>query len=621
MSLSYKYKYKKKSKNRQGKLSKYTASPMQVDEFQQNLRDPKQRLLRWDRTSLVFQEMKYRAENEKNLVIFIKGPTGIGKSWTALGLWETWKAIVKELKKEPNLYITFNRWQTTQKTRKAEPTDFYLQDEDTILSGYGAKAARDALQNLINTMRQYQLCFILICPEEINDLSGAHFSVEVCLNNPKDRDNLVKVFNHKGRLLGHASLPVLKDPQLLAEYEQLKKENMSRLLSSAGRDSEQINIEQIYDDVKVVMEFAQERGWNLKNLRRIKTACRFAGISGQNEYIDILATFIEMELEAEEDIGTIIKMQQEEKKMSIREGSIVDKYRKAVKEYLENNDLEQAAADLDLNHFEGKSLNEIADIRKVSKKTISSNIKSAKRKLNKVSGFLWEEAIFSWVLESVRNHAKSNAIEFFTGVNTTIIDEAFPIKEEKDIFFFGTDRLPLTDSKKKTLGKIFSEMSSPIPPLSVFYSLFLSSGLDFLFIWQGGTSTVDFLFFSRSCHFVFDAKVSHQTHDKHNRLITSLHIKSEKLVPQSDYLKSNPAATAAVLFWSPKIGDRFISHPGPGESVTANPRCRRLEKHLQTILSAALPSTSTSASAPNTPNASKKKQRGEVGLEKRTFNS
>jgi len=61
----------------------------------------------------------------------------------------------------------------------------------------------------------------------------------------------------------------LKDPQLLAEYEQLKKENMSRLLSSAGRDSEQINIEQIYDDVKAVMDFAQERGWNLKNLKRI----------------------------------------------------------------------------------------------------------------------------------------------------------------------------------------------------------------------------------------------------------------------------------------------------------------------------------------------------------------
>jgi len=120
MSFSYKYKYKKKAKSKQGKLSKYTASPMQVDEFQQNLRDPKQRLLRWDRTSLVFQEMKYRAENEKNLVIFVKGPTGIGKSWTALGLWETWKDIVKELKKEPNLYITFNRWQTTQKARKAE---------------------------------------------------------------------------------------------------------------------------------------------------------------------------------------------------------------------------------------------------------------------------------------------------------------------------------------------------------------------------------------------------------------------------------------------------------------------------------------------------------------------
>ncbi|MHA1205383.1 MAG: hypothetical protein ACTSRR_09305 [Candidatus Heimdallarchaeaceae archaeon] len=112
-----------------------------------------------------------------------------------------------------------------------------------------------------------------------------------------------------------------------------------------------------------------------------------------------------------------------------------------------------------------------------------------------------------------------------------LIDEAFPIKKEKDIFFFSTDRLPLTDSKKKALKKNFSEMSVPIPPLSVFYPLFLSSGFRFFVYLARGTSTVDFLLFSKHLHFVFDAKVSHQTHDKHNSLITSFHIKSDKLIP------------------------------------------------------------------------------------------
>ena len=408
-------------------LKKYSASPMQLEQFQYELRDPKNRRLRYDATQIVYDEMLHRAKKGWNFVADVFGDPGIGKSVTVLGLWERWRDIIRKLTgSEPKFFITFSRWQTARIVKQAKQFDLIIQDEDTRQSGYGARTTEQALSNILDIIRKEQICFVFVGPNE-KTLSVVNFAMEVVLQNEKEKKNLLKIYNGKGRLIGRAELPIVKDQKLKEEYDKLKQENIERIKQSGGRDSEIVDLEQLEEDKEIVLKFAQGRGWDLKNQKRIKVACRAAGISGQNEYIDMLATYIDMTLDAIEDIGTIINMRQEEKKMSIHPGGIVEKYCSLLRAYAQENDLEKTIDDLIANHFEGKSYNDIAAERGVNKNTISTNIKRAKRKIDKVSGFLWEQAIFSWILEKFENYTQEREhLQLLKLVNGQEVDH-FPV--------------------------------------------------------------------------------------------------------------------------------------------------------------------------------------------------
>jgi len=165
--------------------------------------------------------------------------------------------------------------------------------------------------------------------------------------------------------------------------------------------------------------------------------------------------------------------------------------------------------------------------------------------------------------------------------------DSFPVHTDKDIFF-----LVLAErTKRKALEKTFSAIAFPNPPTTVFLPLLLDNSFPFVFLWQGGQSTVDFLllsgpgFQSRSDQlFVFDAKVSHQCYDKNNKEISSHTVSSEKLVPQSSFLREHPDSSAAILFWSPRIGPTFQLQAGPEKSVTINRSSPDLEQSLHQYL-------------------------------------
>ncbi|MHA1407172.1 MAG: hypothetical protein ACTSSG_07300 [Candidatus Heimdallarchaeaceae archaeon] len=280
---------------------------------------------------------------------------------------------------------------------------------------------------------------------------------------------------------------------------------------------------------------------------------------------------------------------QRKEKMRIYPGSIVDKYRKALEEWAKENDQETTIQDLLANHFDGKSYSEIAVERDVNKNTISTNIKRAKRKINKISGGLWEQSIFSWILEQVEKRAKEQNLTVFKIANGVIVEQ-FPKHTESDIFAIAVNRL--TSNHKATphivenIEKIFKIDFTNPPSSSSAFDLFLSSDLLFLFLWFGGKSQVDFLLFSRSSHshFVFDAKVSHQSFNKNNRPKTSHTVSFEKLLPQSAYLRSHPGSLGVILFWSPFIGPKFVSHSSPDQSVTINQKSPELEEQLIKII-------------------------------------
>lgn len=558
---------------------------MQKDQFKYEYRDPKNRKLRWDATDVIYQEMEYRAQKGWNFVSDVYGDPGIGKSSLAIGLYEKWKEIVKKLgfERKPRLFTTFSRWQTAQVTKQAKKYDLIVQDEDTLLSGSGSRTSEDALSNILSIIRQEQICFIFVGPKE-KTLNVVNFSFEVVLQNEQERKNLVKVYNHKARLVGRAELPILRDKELEAEYLRRKTENIERIKQSQGRDSEILDPAQLEQDMQTVLEHSREQGWDLKNKKRITVACRLAGIAGQKDYIDYLTTFIDMMMDSLEDIGTVVSMKRKEKNLVLYPGSIVDKYRQSIESWSLENDLETAYRDLESNHFLNKSYSDIAAARDVGKNTISSNIKRAKRKLDKVSGLFWEQAIFSWMLEQLQQIAAATKdLQLVQLVNGQEVD-SFPVHTDEDIFF-----LVLAErTSRKALEKTFSQMSFPNPPTAVFLPLLQDLQVPFVFLWQGGKSTVDFLllsgpgFQSRSTIdlVVFDAKVSHQCYDGKNREISSHTVSLEKLLPQSQFLIDHPDSSAAILFWSPRIGPKYHLQAGPERSVTINRSSPDLEQSL-----------------------------------------
>jgi len=267
------------------------------------------------------------------------------------------------------------------------------------------------------------------------------------------------------------------------------------------------------------------------------------------------------------------------------EGSIVQKYEQAVREFGKKQNIETAIEDLIANQFCNESYSDIGKRRGVGKNTISGNINDvAKPKLDKVSGDLWEQSIFTWVLEYLEKIAAEKELNIYKFVNNQLVD-SFPVKEKDDVFIIASN--VHTPIYCESLVDVYH--SSPNPPFLRFLEFFTSGPFDLFFVWQGGKSTVDFLFFAKPfIHSVFDAKVSHQNYTKDGRKLTSFTIKNSKLKPQRQYLAQNPDAKGYIAFWSPNTGDKLKRQKAPGESVTINLRCHNLQRSLEELLSEAV---------------------------------
>ncbi len=275
----------------------------------------------------------------------------------------------------------------------------------------------------------------------------------------------------------------------------------------------------------------------------------------------------------------------EGKILTIPAGSIVDKYRTYIIDYAEKTNQQHSFNDLILNHFELKSYNEIAYERGVAKNTISSNIERSKRELHKISnsGTMWEQAIFAYMLEQLEKEAQKNNYSVLKFVNERLV-EAFPDKRKEDVFTIVVNRLtPPID-----LGSITADVQSLLAnPLLFSLSSFSSPFL--FFSWFGSLSSLDFLFLSPFSVFLFDAKVSHLTRCSNSKPYLSHTVSHEDLGVQTTFYEQlqdkldHKTLSASLLFWSPFIHSRFVSHR-PGESVTINKKSLSLEPQLQKII-------------------------------------
>jgi len=137
---------------------------------------------------------------------------------------------------------------------------------------------------------------------------------------------------------------------------------------------------------------------------------------------------------------------------------------------------------------------------------------------------------------------------------------------------------------------------SPNPPFGGNFSFLAGSLSGLFFCWQGGTSAVDFVVLAPAAGSitVFDAKVSHQTYLKSGPHVSHT-VDSESLVPQSSFLSSVTGSNAAIAFWSPFIGPRWVPQAAADRSVTINCSSPLLEESLLQVLEKSLGDTLNSS--------------------------
>jgi len=274
-------------------LGNFTSRPSALFQTMREIKKEKKIFRRNVSHSVLLKEFEYVIKNQLNIIIDLYGLPGSGKSEDAFSLWFHWKRLnTVLLNRDVNLIITFSRWQTIQAVKNAKDGDLILQDEDTRLSGHGSASAIAQMNNLLDTIRETQISFIFISPHEKATLTLANLYIEQLLKDKVNRRNLIKIYNTKHILEGHAIIGLHNDHEFRKDYLKRKTKNIEKLKNSLGRDSVQIQEEQLEDDFNLIKDYADKKGFALDKKDKINIACRLAGVSGHVDYIKTLTNYV-----------------------------------------------------------------------------------------------------------------------------------------------------------------------------------------------------------------------------------------------------------------------------------------------------------------------------------------
>lgn len=257
-----------------------------------------QNYLRYDLSKKFFIDLKYRTENEMNVIISIWGLTGSGKSACSLVLallisqFHHKKWSFKLIKDNPNDILL-----SIQQTDFPVGTVFVVDEQDTTRAGVNALTMISLLNDLEKRIRKKQWHFIYNSPAPLQ-----HSHHYILKTDGIDRENdmiRLKLYDAIGILHGFVVVP-FPDKELWKEYnEGFKEEILDDATSFVSTEEKQLDklLDELYENSFF---------WGLDNnsqrdaylLMKYPTICRsktfrvqmlsIMGIGGKKDYIEMM---------------------------------------------------------------------------------------------------------------------------------------------------------------------------------------------------------------------------------------------------------------------------------------------------------------------------------------------
>lgn len=205
------------------------------------------------------QEISESLKHETNLIIYITGLPGTGKTESAKGIVPILRAWINHyFGITPQVNYTFGFKETNEIANKLEEYSIVLQDEQDRLSGKDSTSVMHAILNLQEiTFRRNKITYIISSADESSRLRNAcHVILEGFAGNWATRENKLIAYSAKtGKPLGHVIIRLLdeKDPVNL-EHKRRETEYKRKILSQAGFVSVGIDKQRLIRDVAVLVE-------------------------------------------------------------------------------------------------------------------------------------------------------------------------------------------------------------------------------------------------------------------------------------------------------------------------------------------------------------------------------
>jgi len=203
-------------------------------------------------TQHILDEMRIRAINRQNLIMFWLGIQGSGKSYSMLFLITKYLEYLHGQKLGmKNVFYRLSDLFTA--IRDAKEESIFCMDEQVYTAGLGSNIERMALSNIEQVVRVKKLSFFYSSPREVAHVY--HYKVEtweIGFTEPWDMEKVVGepgylermwkytknvVFDSKDSMLGYFITAAPQDKKFLADYEKHKREFVDtvQIMGGGGR--------------------------------------------------------------------------------------------------------------------------------------------------------------------------------------------------------------------------------------------------------------------------------------------------------------------------------------------------------------------------------------------------
>lgn len=273
----------------------YVMRPLESELIKHNLRaDSAYSALKSDFTvnELVIAEIDHGIENEAMTVIEIVGIPGAGKSIFALSLARImqmkWLERVIELFRNqqikeaytPKIFLGFDIDTTLRHLRSAKMGDTIVQDEDPEMMGAHSGSTKSQIENLMKVMRKACINFVFVSPVSTPYINMPNMVFEVIAKNKKLRRTKAALYDRKYHAVGWIIMDVLEvDDPLLIDYEKMKDINLEDIKASGGRRSVGITEEQLFEDVRRLIDYLKRINYNFAKRHTIADLSEHAGMA------------------------------------------------------------------------------------------------------------------------------------------------------------------------------------------------------------------------------------------------------------------------------------------------------------------------------------------------------